>query len=82
VIIEEPEVTGIEVLSPDGITVRVLVKTAPLQQWAVARTLRQRIKSRFDHEGIEVPFTQRVIWQREDREDTGGGAADATSDAG
>jgi small-conductance mechanosensitive channel len=79
VIIEEPEVTGIEVLSPDGVTLRVLVKTAPLQQWAVARALRQRIKSRFDHEGIEVPFTQRVIWQREDRADAVPGA---TSDAG
>jgi small conductance mechanosensitive channel len=79
VIIEEPEVTGIEAMSPDGVTVRVLVKTAPLQQWSVARALRQRIKSRFDHEGIEVPFTQRVIWQREDQ---GGGAAEVTTEAG
>src|SRR5690606_33627908 len=44
VVIERPEVTGVEALSPEAITVRVLAKTAPMQQWAVARALRQRIK--------------------------------------
>lgn len=67
VIIEEPEVTGVEMLSPDSVTLRVLIKTAPLEQWAVARALRQRIKTRFDHEGIEIPFAQRVIWHRDER---------------
>jgi moderate conductance mechanosensitive channel len=65
VIIEEPEVTGVEALTPDAITIRVLVKTAPMEQWAVARELRQRIKARFDHEGIEIPFPQRVVWHRD-----------------
>ena len=67
VIIEEPEVTGVEALTPDAITLRVLVKTAPMEQWAIARELRQRIKARFDHEGIEIPFPQRVVWHREGR---------------
>jgi moderate conductance mechanosensitive channel len=80
VIIEQPEVTGVEALNPDAITLRVLVKTAPLEQWAVARELRQRIKARFDHEGIEIPFPQRVVWHRDGRPhsvlDTGSGSAD------
>ena len=67
VIVEEPEVTGVEALTPDAITLRVLVKTPPMEQWAVARELRQRIKARFDHEGIEIPFPQRVVWHREGR---------------
>ncbi len=66
VIIEEPEVTGVEELTPDAITIRVMVKTAPLEQWAVARALRQRIKARFDHEGIDIPTAQRVVWQHEE----------------
>lgn len=65
VVIEEPEVWGVQDLGPDGVLVRVALKTAPLQQWAVARELRQRIKARFDHEGIEIPFPQRVIWHRD-----------------
>jgi small conductance mechanosensitive channel len=64
-IIEEPEVWGVQDLAADGVTVRVTLKTAPLEQWAVAREMRQRIKARFDHEGIEIPFPQRVVWHRE-----------------
>ena len=63
-IIEEPEVWGVERMDPDGVVVRVAVKTAPLEQWAVARELRKRIKERFSHEGIEIPFPQRVVWNR------------------
>ncbi len=63
-IIEEPEVWGVQDLGADGVTVRVTLKTAPLEQWAIAREMRQRIKSRFDYEGIEIPFPQRVVWHR------------------
>ncbi len=64
-ILEEPEVWGIQSLDADGITVRVVLKTAPLEQWGVAREMRERIKARFDMEGIEIPFPQRVVWHRE-----------------
>jgi len=55
VIIEEPEVWGVERFAKDGVVVRVVLKTAPLEQWTVARTMRQRIKSRFDEAGIRIP---------------------------
>jgi small conductance mechanosensitive channel len=71
-IIEEPEVTGVEMLAADSVNLRVLIKTRPLEQWAVAREMRQRIKARFDHEGIEIPFAQRVIWHRDDQRDRAG----------
>jgi len=64
VIIEQPEVWGVEALAADGVTVRVTLKTAPLEQWRVGREMRQRIKARFDIEGIEIPFPQRVVWHR------------------
>ena len=66
-IIEEPEVTGVELLAADSVNLRVMIKTLPMEQWAVARELRQRIKARFDHEGIEIPFAQRVVWHREEQ---------------
>jgi small conductance mechanosensitive channel len=69
IVIEEPEVTGVEVFGPDSVTLRVLLKTAPMEQWGVARALRQRIKARFDHEGITIPLPQRVVWHREDLRD-------------
>ncbi len=64
-VIEEPSVWGVQELAADAVTVRVALKTAPLEQWSVAREMRQRIKARFDHEGIEIPFAQRVVWHRD-----------------
>lgn len=64
VIIEEPEVWGVQDLTADGVLIRVALKTAPIEQWGVARELRARIKARFDHEGIEIPLPQRVVWHR------------------
>ena len=63
-IIEEPEVTGVEALAADSVTLRVLIKTLPLKQWAIAREMRQRIKARLDYEGIEMPYPQRIVFQR------------------
>jgi moderate conductance mechanosensitive channel len=53
-ILDEPEVWGVESLTVDGVLMRVVVKTLPLQQWTVARELRRRIKYQFDEEGIEM----------------------------
>ena len=50
----------------DGIAIRLVVKTAPLEQWVVARELRRRIKTAFDAAGIEIPFPQRSLWLRTD----------------
>ena len=77
IIIEEPEVTGVEMFTADGVTLRVLIKTAPMEQWGVARALRQRIKARLDHEGIEIALPQRVVWHRE--EPTPDASADAAT---
>jgi moderate conductance mechanosensitive channel len=63
-VLDEPEVWGVELLAPDGITIRLVVKTAPLEQWKVARELRRRLKEAFDAEGIEIPFPQRALWLR------------------
>lgn len=67
IVIEEPEVTGVELFNPESVMLRVLLKTAPMEQWGVAREFRQRIKARFDYEGIEIPLPQRVVWHREEK---------------
>lgn len=64
-IIEEPEVWGVQELGIDRVVVRVTLKTAPLEQWAVAREMRERIKARFDFEKIEIPLPQQVVWHRD-----------------
>ena len=66
-IIEQPKVTGVQNLGIDGITLRLVAKTDPSEQWAVARELRIRIKEAFDEEGIEMPFPQRTVWVKQEK---------------
>lgn len=68
VIIEPPEVWGVERFDKDGAVVRVVLKTAPLQQWLVARSMRQRIKARFDSAGIRIPTSFRTITDTEENQ--------------
>src|SRR5918996_5782480 len=42
-------------LAADPVVLRVVVKTQPLQQWKIARELRERIKRVFDTEGVQIP---------------------------
>jgi small-conductance mechanosensitive channel len=64
VVIEEPEIWGVEAMTPDAITLRLTLKTAPMEQWRVARVMRERIKARFDHEGIAAPYPTSVVMNR------------------
>lgn len=65
-VLEDPEVWGVESVSADGVVVRLVVKTAPLQQWAVARELRRRIKERFEREGIRASYDKGAVVVREE----------------
>ena len=81
-VLEPPEVWGVEDLGADGVTIHLVIKTAPSQQWKVMRELRLRLKERLDAEGIEIPFPQQVTWVR--RADGSGdlpGAPDEPDDA-
>jgi small-conductance mechanosensitive channel len=54
-ILEPPEVLGVQSMTADGLTVRLVVKTAPREQYALARELRTRISARLRREGIRGP---------------------------
>jgi small conductance mechanosensitive channel len=51
-ILAAPEVWGVESITLDSVTLRLVVKTAPSEQWRVARELRSRIKPALDAAGI------------------------------
>jgi small conductance mechanosensitive channel len=63
-VLEPPQVLGVEALADSQVTIRMLVKTLPVKQWEVARELRRRIKMRFDREGIQIPYPHRVVITR------------------
>jgi small conductance mechanosensitive channel len=51
-ILDPPEVWGVESFTLDAVTIRLVVKTAPSEQWRVAREMRARIKPALDAAGI------------------------------
>jgi small conductance mechanosensitive channel len=63
-VLEPPQVLGVESLGESQVTLRLLLKTLPSKQWEVARELRRRIKYRFDREKIAVPYPHRVVITR------------------
>jgi small conductance mechanosensitive channel len=65
VILETPEMWGVQELAPDGVTLRLIVKTRPGEQFAVSRELKMRLKEALDRAGIEIPFPQRTMWLRD-----------------
>ena len=54
-VLEEPEVWGVESFAKDGIVLRLAQKTAPLEQWAVERELRERVVAALSAHGITTP---------------------------
>src|SRR2546430_17444571 len=52
IVLEPPEVWGVHAVDAAGVTIRLVVKTAPKQQLPLGRALRARIVDRLRHEGI------------------------------
>jgi small conductance mechanosensitive channel len=60
-IVEPPSVLGVEAISPNGITLRLWVVTAPAQQYAVRRELNRRVLQAFNAQKITLGIPQQVV---------------------
>ncbi len=58
------EVLGVTALGDSGVTIRIIAKTVPGQQWAMGRRFRQYVKRELEAAGIEIPYPQRTVWHR------------------
>ena len=59
--LEPAEVQGVHATGVDGITLRIIAKTAPRLQWTVARELRTRVTDRLQREGVKGPGRTVVV---------------------
>lgn len=66
--LDDPEIWGIQELGDDAVTIRLVIKSSPGDQWGLARALRLRIKQALDERGMEIPFPQRTIWLRTEQD--------------
>ncbi len=65
-ILDEPEMLGVDRFGDYSIVLKFVLKTHPLKRWPVRRELLRRIKRRFDELGIEIPFPQRTVYNRQE----------------
>lgn len=62
------EILGIDKINHEGIMIRLLIKTKPIQQWDVGREYRWRIKEAFDLAGIRTGIPQTEIIHRHEED--------------
>jgi len=65
-VLEPPEIWGVEDVTPDGITDRLVVKTTPGGQFLVMRRLRARLLSAFDEAGVSLAGDPGTLYVRRD----------------
>lgn len=65
-ILDVPQVWGINELAESSVVIRVAADSEIGENWRVERELRKYILKRFEKEGIEIPFPQVVVHNKED----------------
>ena len=61
-IIEPIEIFGLDKFADSAIIIKARLKTKPIQQWAVGREYRKRLKYAFDQHNIEIPFPHTTVY--------------------
>lgn len=60
--LESPEIFGVDKLGDSAVVIRGRIKTQPIKQWFVGREFLRRIKFAFDANNIEIPFPHRTVY--------------------
>lgn len=63
--IEPIEIMGVDAFGESEVVIKARMKTLPIEQWAVGREYRRRLKKAFDAEKIEIPFPHRTLYMGE-----------------
>ncbi len=61
-ILEDPQILGVDAFNDSSVTIRVWIKTKPIKQWDVSREYRRRFMQALRDTDTEIPFPQRDVW--------------------
>lgn len=59
-VLEPATILGVQALGPYQVTIRLMVKTRPMEQWRVQRELLRRIKRALKTSGVTIPYPHNV----------------------
>ena len=59
--LEPVAISGVNDFADSAVVIRLVIKTKPMQQWAVGREYRRRLKKVFDAKNVEFPFPYRTL---------------------
>ncbi|MGB4713454.1 MAG: mechanosensitive ion channel family protein [Pontimonas sp.] len=65
-VVEDPEVWGIQSLSAEAITLRLVVKVRAGEQWAAERALYRALKDSLDQRQVDIPPLNRMVVDNRD----------------
>lgn len=60
-ILDDPEIWGVEALTGESVVIRLAIRTKPLEQWGVARAMRARLKGDLDRAGLRIPLLNQTV---------------------
>lgn len=69
-IVEGPTVLGVTDLNQYGVTINIVAKTQPMDQWSIERQIRKRVKETLEEEGIQITQIQKIIIGGENNDST------------
>ncbi|MDX6215441.1 MAG: moderate conductance mechanosensitive channel [Frankiales bacterium] len=62
-LLEDPEVWGLEAIGADGLVLRITIKTVATMEGPVERALRERLIATFEEHDITIGVPQRLVWK-------------------
>ncbi|WP_197284135.1 mechanosensitive ion channel domain-containing protein [Bacillus sp. JCM 19041] len=63
--IQKPEMLGLQEIGESGAVIRTIALCKPVMQWGVEREMRRAILDAFAEKGVEVPYQQITVHQKE-----------------
>jgi small conductance mechanosensitive channel len=66
-IMEDPEVWGVQSLSAEAVTLRLVVKVRAGEQWSAERALYRALKDSLDKRHVDIPALNRMVVDNSER---------------
>jgi small conductance mechanosensitive channel len=80
-IMEDPEVWGVQSLSAEAVTLRLVVKVRAGEQWAAERALYRALKDSLDKRHVDIPALNRMVVDNSERSRNSGRSTSETEPA-